>query len=143
MPSAITKNHKNTRSRRLSGQQRPQVRAIPIGIASVNKSGSVMTIAFDQTIVLKGTPAYTTDLAGVTAVSAAATSPTTVAVTFSAAITTATELNVPFEDPAIRKPMGEAARRKAMARPLEQVFDENLRLYEQVVAMKRQFPASS
>ena len=48
-----------------------------------------------------------------------------------------------LEDPAIRKPMGEAARRKAMARPLEQVFDENLRLYEQVVAMKRQFPASS
>ena len=45
-----------------------------------------------------------------------------------------------LEDPAIRKPMGEAARRKAMARPLEQVFDENFRLYEQVVAMKRQFP---
>jgi len=48
-----------------------------------------------------------------------------------------------LEDPAIRKPMGEAARRKAMARPLEQVFDENFRLYEQVVAMKRQFPAST
>ncbi len=46
-----------------------------------------------------------------------------------------------LEDPAIRKPMGEAARRKAMSRPLEQVFDENLRLYEQVVAMKR--PAST
>jgi UDP-glucose:(heptosyl)LPS alpha-1,3-glucosyltransferase len=47
-----------------------------------------------------------------------------------------------LEDPAVRKPMGEAARRKAMARPLEQVFDENLRLYEQVVAMKRPVPAS-
>ncbi|HUR39381.1 MAG TPA: glycosyltransferase family 4 protein [Planctomycetota bacterium] len=48
-----------------------------------------------------------------------------------------------LEDPAVRKPMGEAARRKAMARPLEQVFDENLRLYEQVVAMKRPIPASN
>jgi len=106
MPSAVTKSNRNTRSRRLSGQTRPMQRAIPIGIASVAKSGSVMTIIFDQTVVLNGTPAYTTDLPGITAVSAAMTSPTTMALTFSAAITTATELVVPFEDPAVRNATG-------------------------------------
>src|SRR5687768_17011230 len=106
MPSAITKSHKNTRSRRLSGQQRPQMRPIAIGIAGVTKSGSVMTIAFAQVVVLKGTPQYTTDLAGITAISAAMTTPTTLALTFSAAVATATELNVPFEDPAVRNASG-------------------------------------
>jgi len=42
-----------------------------------------------------------------------------------------------LEDPAVRKPMGEAARRKAQARPLETVLEENLKLYDQVLAMKR------
>jgi UDP-glucose:(heptosyl)LPS alpha-1,3-glucosyltransferase len=42
-----------------------------------------------------------------------------------------------LEDPAVRKPMGEAARKKALARPLEMVLQENLRLYDEVVAMKR------
>jgi len=48
-----------------------------------------------------------------------------------------------LEDPAVRKPMGAAARRKAMSRPLEQVFDENLRLYEEVLAMKRRTSPSA
>jgi UDP-glucose:(heptosyl)LPS alpha-1,3-glucosyltransferase len=42
-----------------------------------------------------------------------------------------------LEDPAVRKPMGEAARRKALARPLETVLQENLKLYDEVLAMKR------
>lgn len=42
-----------------------------------------------------------------------------------------------LEDPAVRKPMGEAARRKALARPLETVMEENLKLYDEVIAMKR------
>ena len=47
-----------------------------------------------------------------------------------------------LEDPAIRKPMGEAARRKALARPLELVLAENLKLCDEVVAMKKAAPAS-
>lgn len=47
-----------------------------------------------------------------------------------------------LEDPAVRKPMGEAARRKAQARPLETVLEENLKLYDKVVAMKNA-PATS
>ena len=106
MPSSISRVQKNTRSRRLSGQQRPMQRAIPIGIVSATKATTVMTIVFDQAVSLKGVPKYTTDLAGVTAVSAAMTSPTTLAVTFSATVATATELNIPFEDPAVRNASG-------------------------------------
>lgn len=47
-----------------------------------------------------------------------------------------------LEDPAVRKPMGEAARKKALARPVETVLEENLKLFDEVVAMKKRFPAS-
>ena len=106
MPSSISRVNRNTRSRRLSGTQRPMQRAIPIGIVSATKAASVMTIVFDQAVALKGVPQYTTDLAGVTALSAAMTNPTTLALTFSASVATATELNIPFEDPAIRNASG-------------------------------------
>jgi hypothetical protein len=35
-----------------------------------------------------------------------------------------------LEDPAIRRPMGEAARRKALQFTLERALEANLRLYE-------------
>ena len=41
-----------------------------------------------------------------------------------------------LEDPAIRKPMGEAARRKALTRPIEKVVDENLALYDKIRRLK-------
>src|SRR5687768_14462336 len=106
MPSAITRPRKNTRSRTLSGQQRPMQRPIAIGIVSVAKAAAVMTIVFDQAVSLKGVPQYTTNLAGVTAVSGAMPNTTTMAMTFSATVATATELNTPFEDPAVRNASG-------------------------------------
>lgn len=42
-----------------------------------------------------------------------------------------------LEDPAVRKPMGERARKKALEHPFERTVEENLRLYEQVAASKR------
>jgi UDP-glucose:(heptosyl)LPS alpha-1,3-glucosyltransferase len=42
-----------------------------------------------------------------------------------------------LEDPAVRKPMGEAARRKALAHPIERVAEETLRIYEDVLALKK------
>jgi UDP-glucose:(heptosyl)LPS alpha-1,3-glucosyltransferase len=45
-----------------------------------------------------------------------------------------------LEDPAVRRPMGEAARRKALAHPLEKGIGENLKLYEEVLAYKRTAP---
>src|SRR5688500_18260992 len=78
----------------------------PIGIASATAAGSVLTIGFDQPVALNGVPAYTTDVVGATATSAALTSPTTVAVTFSAAVAAATEVRIPYEEPAVRNGSG-------------------------------------
>jgi hypothetical protein len=80
--------------------------ATPIGIVSANSAGSVITLVLDQPVTLSGVPGYTTDLSGVTAVSAGLTSPAQLAVTFSGAITTATALNIPFNEPAVRNAAG-------------------------------------
>lgn len=106
MPSAITKRGKNVRSRRLSGQARPNAGAIPILISSVTKSTTLLTIVFNQSITLSGVPKYTTNLAGVTPVSVAMTGPTTIAITFSATIAAATTINIPYEEPAVRNSSG-------------------------------------
>jgi UDP-glucose:(heptosyl)LPS alpha-1,3-glucosyltransferase len=42
-----------------------------------------------------------------------------------------------LEDPAVRKPMGEAARRKALAHPLDHSVEENLKIYGEILASKR------
>lgn len=42
-----------------------------------------------------------------------------------------------LEDPAVRRPLGEAARKKALAHPLEKALEENLRVYEEVFARKK------
>ena len=105
MPSAITRTSSHRASRRRNGPNRP-VPATPIGIVSVTKASAVMTIDFDPPVALKGVPKYTTDLPGVTAISAVLTGPATLALTFSGAITTATTLNIPSEEPAVRNSSG-------------------------------------
>ena len=42
-----------------------------------------------------------------------------------------------LEDPAVRKPMGEAARAKALAHPFEKTIEANLKLYDEVIALKK------
>jgi UDP-glucose:(heptosyl)LPS alpha-1,3-glucosyltransferase len=42
-----------------------------------------------------------------------------------------------LEDPAVRKPMGEAARAKALAHPFEKTIEANLKLYDEILALKR------
>jgi hypothetical protein len=79
---------------------------ISVRISSAAKAAAVATVTFDQPVVLKGVPAWTTDLPGVTALSAVATSLNVVQITFSATIATATELNIPVADPAIRNKVG-------------------------------------
>ncbi|HEV8605018.1 MAG TPA: hypothetical protein VGQ99_06610 [Tepidisphaeraceae bacterium] len=78
----------------------------PVRIASVTKAAAVMTIVFNQPVSLKGIPQYTTDLPGVTPISASLTNPTTLSLTFSATVATATEVRIPFEDPGIRNAVG-------------------------------------
>lgn len=106
MPGVIGRRARRT-SKKTSNKEanKPQPRT-PITISSIAKAGSVATLVFNQPVSLKGTPAMTTNLPGITATSAALTAPNTVTVTFSGAIATATTLNVPFEDPAIRNASG-------------------------------------
>ena len=78
----------------------------PIAVTAASALGSVLTVTFDQPVALNGTPAYTTDVAGAEAVSAALTSPTTVAITFDASVASATEISIPYEEPAVRNASG-------------------------------------
>ena len=60
----------------------------------------------DKAVSVDGVPDFTTDVAGATPLSAEQTAPNIVEVTFSAAIDAATELNIPYQDPAIRTAKG-------------------------------------
>ena len=105
MPGSLLKRRRVVRRRTNSFVNNPQP-TTPIKVTDVAVAGSVATVTFDQAVSLQGTPAYTTDIAGAEAVSAALTSPTTVAVTFDAAVATATALNIPYEEPAVRNASG-------------------------------------
>ena len=78
----------------------------PVGISSVAVNTTVLSVTFDQAVILKGVPQYTTDIAGATPASATMSSPTTLELTFSATIAAATEVKIPFEDPGIRSAVG-------------------------------------
>jgi hypothetical protein len=77
---------------------------IPVKITEATASGTLLTLTFNQPIKLeKGlTPQYSTDVAGAEPMSAALTTPTTLALTFSEDIDAATQVTIPFEDPAVR-----------------------------------------
>src|SRR5690349_20365059 len=77
-----------------SGRVKP-TQPTAVRIVSATKSGSVLTLTFDQPVVLKGTPKYTTTVAGATAISATSPSPAVVQITISSAITAATAVNIP------------------------------------------------
>lgn len=97
------KNTKNPKDNPLDNRPIPNA---PIFISAATKSGNVLTLTFDQQVNLEGTPGITTDLVGVSPVSAVKTNPVSVAITFSAAITAATEINIPYLDRAIRNVRG-------------------------------------
>jgi hypothetical protein len=89
------------------GRELPK-RETQIRITAAVASAAVLTVTFDQPVILRGTPAWTTDLPGVTPVegSAVMTSLNTMELTFSASIATATAINIPVIDPAIRSVTG-------------------------------------
>ncbi|HEV2296748.1 MAG TPA: hypothetical protein VGR35_23100 [Tepidisphaeraceae bacterium] len=78
----------------------------PIQVTGVTVLGEVATVTFDQPVSLKGTPAYTTDVVGATASSAEQTGVATIAITFNATIAAATEIRIPYEEPAVRNASG-------------------------------------
>ncbi len=101
---------RRSRGNRASRRRNPTV-TVPqptaaIKVTAATAATTVLTVTFDQPVALNGTPKYTTDVAGAVAVSAVQTSPTTVAITFDAAVATATELSIPYEEPAVRNASG-------------------------------------
>jgi len=105
MPSAM--KTKKSRSPRLRGLTATNPQATtPIKVTSANAATTVVTVTFDQVVALTGTPNYTTDVVGADPVSAVQTSPTTIDITFSASVAAATELNIPYEEPAVRNSSG-------------------------------------
>ena len=105
MASAMkTSKSRPARPRGLS-VTRPQPTAA-IQVTAASAAGSVLTIVFDRPVALNGVPQYTTDIAGATAVSAELTGPTTLAITFSAAVAAATEVRIPYEEACVRNASG-------------------------------------
>jgi len=78
----------------------------PIKVVSANAATTIVTVTFDQVVFLKGVPNYSTDVLGADAVSAVMTGPTTIAITFDSSVAAATELNIPYEEPAVRNSSG-------------------------------------
>jgi hypothetical protein len=96
---------KHRAPRRKNGPNRPAP-ATPVNVVSATKTGSTLAVVLSQPASLKGLPAYTTNVSGLTVTAASLTNPTTLSLTFSGALTTATSLIVPFEEPAIRSASG-------------------------------------
>src|SRR5690349_5364144 len=62
MPGIIgRKARKNKASRRKNPSQTVPLRTTPIAVTNVSVLAAVLTVTFDQAVVLTGTPAYTTD----------------------------------------------------------------------------------
>lgn len=100
----IVRNRQHRLPRRVNPKiNQPEV-APPALITAADATGTVLTLTFDQVVSLERgkVPAFTTDVAGPEPVSAQATGPNVVAITFDAAIDMATAINIPFRDPAIR-----------------------------------------
>lgn len=98
MPKTLTQRTRRDRVK--------PVQKTPVRIVGATAATTVLTVTFDQPVILKGIPEYTVDVAGPTRVSAALTSPTTLAITFSASVAAATAVTIPFEDPGIRSAVG-------------------------------------
>jgi hypothetical protein len=106
MPGTIRRTIKHRANRKKKQRaNRPQPTS-PIGIVSATPALEVMTIVFDQPVMLNGVPQYTTDVGGASPVSAALTNPTTLALTFDADVALATVVNIPHEEPAVRNASG-------------------------------------
>ena len=79
----------------------------PVRIVSATASGTVLTLSFDQPVVLKGVPQYTTDVVGANPVSAASPAIDTVEITYSASIAAATAITIPSPvEPGVRSKDG-------------------------------------
>ena len=75
-------------------------------ITNVVVASPVLTLTFDQRVMLNGLPGFSTDIGSGTVTQATQPAPNQVELVFSEAITGATTLNIPVRDPAIRGTTG-------------------------------------
>jgi hypothetical protein len=105
MAGKLLKAARRTRRRTNSVFNNPP-KTVAIAVTSASALASVLTVGFDQPISLNGVPQYTTDVVGATAMSAVMVGTNTIAITFSATVATATEVRIPYEEPAVRNGSG-------------------------------------
>jgi len=84
---------------------RPQPTA-PINIISAIKSAAQLTIVFNQPVSVRGVPQYTVNAAGATPQTVGILSATSITIVYSADISLADELTIPYEEPAVRNSSG-------------------------------------
>lgn len=104
--TTIIKRSSRKSTRRMAFDANRPPATTPIGIVSVSKFPGIVSIAFDQPVSLNGIPAYTTNLPGIKAVAASQNSAGVVEVEFDGSIMAATQLIIPYDDPAIRNLSG-------------------------------------
>jgi len=108
MAGILRKSQPNRMSRRRKNEaNRPQPTVgITIDSVATDLGSADLTIVFNGPVSLKGTPQCTTDVVGAVPISAAMTNPTTLVLTFDQDVSTATVLNVPYEESAVRNSSG-------------------------------------
>jgi len=101
---------KHSRNRRTNSPVNQPQTVNPVYIINSVKFGSVLTLTFDQTVSLNGTPKFQPilppNIASVSPIRAEQLAPNVVAITFSGDIMIATNLDLAFRDPAIRSASG-------------------------------------
>jgi hypothetical protein len=105
MAGSLLKAARRARRRSNSLVNNPQP-TVPIKVTAASAATTVVTVTYDQPVSLNGVPSYATDVVGADPVSAVLTSPTTIEITFDASVAAATELNIPYEEPAVRNSSG-------------------------------------
>jgi hypothetical protein len=106
MPTPLrTTTTRTPRRTRKDTANRPRPET-PIYVTGFLIAGSVLTLTFDQPVLLAGVPGFRTDLETPVAVSAARTAADKVAITYSETVEGAVTLFVGFRDPAIRNASG-------------------------------------
>jgi hypothetical protein len=105
----LQKRYPNTVNRRKAAPSQNAANRIgtrtPLVPSVGTPAADVVTITFNQPVVLSGTPAwFDTSTPSITVNSATRPTPTTVVLTFNTAPTAA--ISVPFEDPSIRNMIG-------------------------------------
>lgn len=94
------------RKERQNRTKEPQPFKTPVRITSASVDLSVLTVEFDQPVILKGVPQWTIDVVGAEPVSATKVNATTIAITYSQSVALGTTITIPFQKDTVRSSVG-------------------------------------